>query len=529
VKKIRSMIKWSGFHVIKGGILVGNENKLLKMSNISKAFGKAVIALDDVELELDRGEILALLGENGAGKSTLIKVLTGVEERDTGVVLLDGKEIHPKSTQEAQNVGISTVYQEVNLCPNLSVAENIYIGREPKNRFGSIDWKKINADAKELLKKFDLDINVTKNLDHYSVAIQQMIAIARACDIDAKILILDEPTSSLSTAEVKKLFEIMRKLRSEGMGIIFVTHFLDQVYEVTDRITVLRNGQYVGSYLTAELPKVELVGKMIGKDYASLGESTVTKKDSDSREEGEELIELSNVSGSGTIQNFNLKISKGEVLGLSGLLGSGRSETVRVMFGIDPMQKGEIRYKKSPLHLKYPLDAIRKGMSFCPENRKTEGIIGDLSIRENIMLALQTKKGIFRKITNKEAQELADEYIKKLDIKTPDADQLIKNLSGGNQQKVILARWLATNPELLMLDEPTRGIDIGTKAEIQKIVIDLAKQGMAVIFISSELDEMLRCCRRMIVLRDMKQVGELSGNEISEEAVMRIMAGGESK
>lgn len=507
---------------------MGNENQLLKARNISKSFGKAVIALDRVQFDLRSGEIHALLGENGAGKSTLIKVLTGVEERDSGTVMLNGREIHPKSTQEAQREGIATVYQEVNLCPNLSVAENIYIGREPRNKFGKIDWKKINADSQELLKKFDLNINVTKNLDNYSVAVQQMIAIARACDIEAKVLILDEPTSSLSTVEVEKLFEIMRKLRKEGMGIIFVTHFLDQVYEVTDRITVFRNGGYVGTFETAQLPRVELVGKMIGKDYASLNESVVAGQLEDEQESaGEELIALDGVSSPGTIQDFNLKIRKSEVLGLSGLLGSGRSETARVLFGIDAVGSGEMKLKKEKVHFKSPLDAIRSGIAFCPENRKTEGIIADLSIRENIILALQSKRGLYHKISKREAEKLADEYIKKLEIKTPDADQLIKNLSGGNQQKVILARWLATEPEFLMLDEPTRGIDIGTKAELQKIVIDLAKQGMAVLFISSEIDEMLRCCKRMVVLRDMRQVGELRGKEISEEAIMHIMAGGE--
>lgn len=504
-------------------------NQLLTARNISKAFGKAVIALADVQFDLNREEIHALLGENGAGKSTLIKVLTGVEAKDQGVIELDGRIINPHSTQEAQNQGISTVYQEVNLCPNLSVAENIYIGREPRNRFGTINWKKINDDASELLEKFDLHINVTKNLDHYSVAIQQMVAIARASDIDAKVLILDEPTSSLSSAEVEKLFQIMKKLREEGMGIVFVTHFLDQVYEVTDRITVLRNGKYVGTYLTRDLPRVELVGKMIGKDYAGLKESMSAK--SPEEEEGREketFIELVNVSSPGTVKGFGLEVKKGEVLGFSGLLGSGRSETAKVLFGIDPISEGEVRIKRSPAHLHSPLDAIRQGIAFCPENRKTEGIIGELSIWENIILALQVKKGLFHKISRKEAEELAKEYIGMLQIKTPGTGQLIKNLSGGNQQKVILARWLATEPEFLMLDEPTRGIDIGTKAEIQKIVMELAGRGMAVLFISSEIDEMLRCCTRMIVLRDMKQVGELNGKEISEEAIMRIMAGGEA-
>ena len=507
---------------------MSGHTKLLTMEGISKTFGKAVIALNNVQFELEAGEIHALLGENGAGKSTLIKVLTGVEERDEGEVLLEGKKIHPKSTNEAQQVGISTVYQEVNLCPNLSVAENIYIGRAPKTKIGAIDWAAMSRDAKELLKKFDLHLDVSKRLDNYSVAIQQMVAIARASDIKAKVLILDEPTSSLSKVEVDKLFEIMRRLKAEGMGIIFVTHFLDQVYEVTDRITVLRNGTYVGTYKTSELPRMELVSKMIGKDYAVLNQSLKEgQAEKEGTRTGDELISMKAVSHQGSITGMDLSISKGEVLGLSGLLGSGRSETARVLFGIDQVNSGELYINGEKVHLKHPIDAIRKDLAFCPENRKTEGIIGDLSIRDNMALALQAKKGLFKKISKKEAQKIADEYIEKLEIKTPDADQLIKNLSGGNQQKVILARWLATNPQLLMLDEPTRGIDIGTKAEIQKIVIDLAAHGMAVLFISSELDEELRCCRRIVVLKDMEKAGEVVGDNISETAVMQIMAGGE--
>lgn len=504
---------------------MGKEDILLQMNHISKSFGKAVIALSDVQLELRKGEVLALLGENGAGKSTLIKVLTGVEERDSGTVLMEGKEIYPKSPLEAQADGISTVYQEVNLCPNLSVAENIYIGREIR-KGGRIDWKTINKKSKELMQRFDLDIDVTKNLDIYSVAIQQMIAIARACDVSAKVLILDEPTSSLSTMEVEKLFETMRKLREEGMGIIFVTHFLDQVYEITDRITVLRNGEYVGTYETKNLPRVELVGKMIGKDYAKLNQTMAINEEENKSDEL--LIDMAEVTGAGTIQGFNLKINKGEVLGLSGLLGSGRSETARLIFGVDSLEKGTLEIKGEKTKLKGTLDAIRRGIAFCPENRKTEGIVGELTIRENICLALQAKRGMFHFISRQESEKIADEYIKKLEIKTPSSEQLIKNLSGGNQQKVILARWLATEPELLMLDEPTRGIDIGTKAEIQKIVVDLAKQGMAVIFISSEIDEMTRCCGRMVILRDMRKVTELRGSQISEEAIMRYIAGGDS-
>lgn len=498
------------------------QHTLLQMSHISKRF-PAVIALNDVQFELKSGEIHALLGENGAGKSTLIKVLTGVEELDEGTVLLEGKQIFAKTPQEAQELGISTVYQEVNLCSNLSVAENIYIGREPR-KAGRIDWKTSNKNAKVLLERFNLKIDVTKNLDSYSVAVQQMVAIARAVDISAKVLILDEPTSSLTSVEVEKLFEMMRMLREQGMGIVFVTHFLDQVYEISDSITVLRNGEYVGSYTTAELPRVQLVGKMIGKEYAELEKTAVTEENAEKLREV--LLELKQAAGAGTIGAVDLKINRGEVLGLSGLLGSGRSEIVRLIFGVDHMESGEMEIKGKKAKVSNTLSAIHSGLAFCPENRKTEGIVGDLSIRENIILALQAKRGMFKAIPRAEAEKIADEYIKKLAIKTPSQNQLIKNLSGGNQQKVILARWLATDPELLMLDEPTRGIDIGTKAEIQKIVINLAGEGMAVIFISSEIDEMLRCCDRMVVLRDKKKVTELTGNEISEASVMKYIAGG---
>ncbi|MGX8702291.1 sugar ABC transporter ATP-binding protein [Caproiciproducens sp.] len=500
---------------------MSSENMLIRMEHISKSF-PGVAALDDVPLELKSGEIHALLGENGAGKSTLIKVLTGVEERDGGSVLLEGVPIFPQSPQDAQKLGISTVYQEVNLCPNLSVAENIYIGREPKKR-GSIDWKKINQDSGDLLKRFNLTIDVTKNLDFYSVAVQQMVAIARAVDISAKVLILDEPTSSLSSVEVEKLFEVMNMLKAQGMGILFVTHFLDQVYAVADTITVLRNGRYVGTYAAAELPKTQLVGKMLGKEYAELDLSSEKEELTGG---GLSLLEMKRACGPGTVSGVDLKIYKGEVLGISGLLGSGRSEIVRLIFGIDPLEQGEISLNGRKLAGKGPLPAIRRGVAFCPENRKTEGIIGDLSIRENIILALQAKKGMFRAISRAQAERVADKYIKLLEIKTPSQEQQAKNLSGGNQQKVILARWLATDPQLLMLDEPTRGIDVGTKAEIQKMIVGLAEQGMTVVFISSEIDEMLRCCSRMIVLRDKQKVGELSGKDIAESAVMSLIAGG---
>ena len=489
------------------------------MSNISKSF-PGVKALDDVQFGLRAGEIHALLGENGAGKSTLIKVLTGVEIKDSGTIIMDGREINPQSPIDAQNEGISTVYQEVNLCPDLSVAENVFIGREPR-KGNRIDWKTINTRTVEILKEFDLDINVEERLDNYSVAIQQMIAIARAVDVNAKVLILDEPTSSLSTAEVKKLFEIMNMLKDKGMGIVFVTHFLDQVYEVSDRITILRNGAYVGTYDADKLPMIDLVGKMIGKLYDELEE--IPKASGDDTE-AEELIRIEN-GETADISNVNISVEKGKVTGFSGLLGSGRSEIARLIFGADRKTGGKTFVKGKEADIKNPLDAIKNDMAFCPEDRKKEGIVGDLSIRDNIVIALQSKRGVFHKISKKEADEIAEKLIEELAIKTPSADQKIKNLSGGNQQKVILARWLATNPDLLILDEPTRGIDIGAKAEIQKTIVELAQKGMSCIFISSEIDEMDRCCNRMFVLKDKEIVGTLKGDEISQNTIMKMMAG----
>ncbi len=497
---------------------MGNQD-ILTMTEICKEF-PGVKALDHVKFGLRGGEIHALLGENGAGKSTLIKVLTGVEKKSSGTIIMDGKSIDPDSPADAQNAGISTVYQEVNLCPDLTVAENVFIGREPR-KHGAIDWKTINARTREILKDFDLNINVEERLDNYSVAIQQMIAIARAVDVNAKVLILDEPTSSLSTQEVKKLFDIMKMLRERGLGIIFVTHFLDQVYEVSDRITVLRNGTYVGTYEAARLPMLELVGKMIGKDYDSL--EAIPKLTGEGKEY-KELLRTEHAS-TGEISDVNITIGEGEVTGFSGLLGSGRSEIARLIFGADKKTSGKCIIKGEAKEIKNPLDAIKNNIAFCPEDRKKEGIVGELSIRENIIIALQSKRGLLHKISRKEADEITEKLIKELAIKTPSADQKIKNLSGGNQQKVILARWLATNPDLLILDEPTRGIDIGAKAEIQKIVVDLASKGMSCIFISSELEEMERCCNKMFVLRDKNIVSKLEGEEISQSAIMKQIAG----
>ncbi len=494
---------------------------IVKMEGITKVF-PGVRALENVSFSLNTGEIHGLMGENGAGKSTLIKVLTGVHQAEEGEIYFKGNKIRPTNTLEAQQLGISTVYQEVNLCANLSVSENIFIGREPiKN--GKIDWATINSKADELLKSFNINIDVKRRLSFYPVAIQQMVAIARALQISAKVLILDEPTASLDKGETKKLFDVMRKLKADGMAIIFITHFIENVYKITDRITVLRNGKLVETRSTKLFPEIELVAKMIGKELEQLEKIKEKKNNSD------KYID-SFIDGKGLANNeissFDITLCKGQVLGLAGLLGSGRTEMAKLLFGIDPAEQGQLKIRGKGFNITKPKDAINSKIALCPEDRKTDGLFGDLTVRENLILALQVGMGYFNYLSTDEQMETADKYIKLLNIATPNAEQKVKNLSGGNQQKVILARWLITQPDLLILDEPTRGIDVGTKTEIQKLVLSLAEEGMSVIFISSELDEVIRVSQRVAVLRDRVKITELSGEEINESNIMEIIASG---
>ncbi|OKZ54337.1 MAG: sugar ABC transporter ATP-binding protein [Clostridiales bacterium 41_21_two_genomes] len=501
-------------------------NIVLAMRDISKTF-PGVKALQHVDFTLRKGEVHALMGENGAGKSTLIKVLTGVHEFESGEIKIDGNpdSIVNHSPQEAQTRGISTVYQEVNLCPNLSVAENLFIGREPR-KMGMIDWKTMNKKSAKILNDLNIDVSPTQNLGECSIANQQMIAIARAVDMKCKVLILDEPTSSLDDDEVEKLFVLMNRLKSEGVGIIFVTHFLEQVYAVCDRITVLRNGELVGEYEIDKLPRVMLVAKMMGKDFDDLADIKGQHGEKNFKD-AEVVIHAEGLGKKGSIKPFNIDIHKGEVIGLTGLLGSGRSELVRAIYGADKPDCGTLTVNGKTAKINTPLDAMKLGMAYLPEDRKKDGIIADLSVRENIIIALQAKRGMFKLMSRKEMEEAADKYIEMLQIKTASRETPIKSLSGGNQQKVIIGRWLLTNPEYLILDEPTRGIDIGTKTEIQKLVLDLADQGMAVTFISSEVEEMIRTCSRMAVLRDGQKVGELEQNEMSQDGIMKAIAGGD--
>ncbi|MCD7883584.1 MAG: sugar ABC transporter ATP-binding protein [Lachnospiraceae bacterium] len=495
------------------------------MKNISKSF-PGVRALQNVDFRLCEGEIHALMGENGAGKSTLIKVLTGVYGKDEGEIFLKGESgaVSIRSPQDAQNLGISTVYQEITLCPNLTVAENMYIGREKGWRQ---NWKKINADTNRILESLGIPAKATQQLSSCSIAIQQMVAIARAVDMECKVLILDEPTSSLDEQEVEKLFGLMRDLKAKGVGIIFVTHFLDQVYEVCDKITVLRDGKLVGEYVIEDLPRVQLVSKMLGKDLDDMAEIKGEGQEYVGEGAGTKFYEAEGLQSNAGISPFDFYIKKGEVNGFTGLLGSGRSECVRAIFGADHVTSGKVKINGKEVKITSPLEAMKNGIAYLPEDRKGDGIIGDLSVKENLILAAQVLKGFFRPFSKAEVEKAADEYIKLLEIKTASKDTPIKSLSGGNQQKVIVARWLFAHPEYLILDEPTRGIDIGTKTEIQKLVLQLASEGMSVTFISSETDEMLRTCSRLVVMRDRKVVGELTGDDLNQNKIMSTIAGGE--
>lgn len=497
-------------------------NVVLTMRGIYKEF-PGVKALQNVDFTLRKGEVHALMGENGAGKSTLVKCLTGVYEKDSGEIRIDGKDepVSIRSPQDAQNLGISTVYQEITLCPNLTVAENIFIGR---GNYKFINWRAQEKKADEILQRLNIPAKASQQLGTCSLAVQQMVAIARAVDMECKVLILDEPTSSLDEREVALLFELMRDLKSRGVGIIFITHFLDQVYEICDRITVLRNGELVGEYEIKDMPQVELVSAMLGKaidDISRLREER--GKYSGKVEIVYEAEGLSSIEG---VKPFDFAINKGEVNGFTGLLGSGRSESVRAIFAADRVTSGKVKVNGNEVKISKPKDAMECGIGYLPEDRKGDGIIQDLSVRDNLILAQQVLKGFWHPFKKAEAEKIADEYIKLLQVKTASQETPIKSLSGGNQQKVILARWLLTHPQYLILDEPTRGIDVGTKTEIQKQVLKLSKEGVAVTFISSEIQEMLNVCTRLVVMKDRNIVGELKDEQLTQSNIMKTIAGG---
>lgn len=500
---------------------------LLEMKNISKTF-PGVRALKDVSFNVRRGEVMGLMGENGAGKSTLIKILTGYYHRDanSGEEIFDGKSINPKSTLEAQRLGISPIFQELNLAPNLSIAENIYLGNTPKKN-GLIDWKTMRENARQAMQDLGVDVDVNGLLNRQPTAIQQMVSVARALSINTKLLIMDEATSSLDNAEVAILFAAVRKLKERGISTIFITHKMDEIYQICDRVTILKDGEFVTCQPIEELPKLKLISLMLGRDATSL----VNKRKAydASKEKAEVLCEVKDIrTGTHRLNGVNLKIHKGEVLGLAGLLGSGRTETAKVIFGDDQMYVGEIFMRQQAVHFKNPAHAIKSGLAFCSEDRKGEGIFPNMSIQDNLTMPIMDRVSRFGMVNRHRQAEVTRDYIQKIAIKTPSAQTKIKDLSGGNQQKVILSRWLATKPDLIILDEPTRGIDVGAKGEIEDLIHEISEQGISVLYISSELDELVRGCDRVAVLREGRVVGELVGEEISSDNIMKTIASGEA-
>lgn len=507
--------------------LTSDSAPVVQMRGITIEF-PGVRALDGVDLTLRPGEVHALMGENGAGKSTMIKALTGVYQIDAGEIRVADEPHRFHSTAEAQAAGISTVYQEVNLCANLSVAENVMLGHEV--RFGPfINWPATRRKAREYLARLNLDIDPGSELGTHSIAVQQLCSIARAMVVDAKVLILDEPTSSLDKAEVAELFAVVRQLRDSGVAILFVSHFLEQIYEISDRMTILRNGRFVGEYLTAELPRLELISKMLGRAGDELAAIEAgAQRVAQEEERGTPLLTAVKLGRHGSIEPVDLEVYEGEIVGFAGLLGSGRTELARLLYGADKADEGELTLFGDPVKTAAPLSSLRNGLAYSTEDRKKEGIIADLTVRENIALAIQANRGIWRRIPAKELDEVVDHYMTALNIQPPNPNMLIRNLSGGNQQKALLARWLATSPKLIILDEPTRGIDIGAKAEIQRLVVELASQGMGVVFISSELEEVLRLSHRLVVLRDREKVGELTnGPNVTSSTVLETIAASE--
>ena len=502
---------------------MADKKPIVVMKGITIEF-PGVKALDGVNLRLFPGEVHALMGENGAGKSTMIKALTGVYKINAGSIEVDGKPQTFTGTGDAQNAGIATVYQEVNLCTNLTIGENVMLGHEVRGPLG-INWKKTYEKSKKFLAQMGLEhLDPKAPLSSISIAMQQLVAIARAMVIDAKVLILDEPTSSLDANEVQDLFKIMRKIRDSGVAILFVSHFLDQIYEITDRLTILRNGKFIKEVMTKDTPRDELIGMMIGKSAAELSQIGVKKAHKDISGE-RPIVSVKQLGLKGTINPTDLDVYPGQVVGFAGLLGSGRTELGRLLYGADKPDSGTYELKGKKVSISDPYTALCNKIAYSTENRRDEGIIGDLTVRENMLIALQATRGMFKPIPKKEADEIVDKYMKELNVRPNDPNKLIKNLSGGNQQKVLIARWLATHPDLLILDEPTRGIDIGAKAEIQQVVLDLAEQGMGVVFISSEMEEVVRLSDDIEVLKDRHKIAELVNDDtVSQETIVQTIA-----
>ena len=495
---------------------------VLRMEGITKRFGTAT-ALDHVSLAIARGEVHALVGENGAGKSTLVKLMTGAYHRDGGTMFLDDVPMQFASPAEAQAAGVCAVHQDVHLLGLRTVAENLFLGREPR-AWWLVQWARMNDDARSLLAELGLDIDPRATLSDLSIAHQQMVAITRGVSLGAKVLVLDEPTSSLSVREVAILFGLIAKLRARGTAIVYISHRFDEIYAVCDRVTVLRDGKLVETRPLAGLERIDLICLMLGKsrDALRLGATAFAERGPVSLDTP--VLRAENLSYAPRLHGVSVDVRSGEIVGLAGLLGAGRSETAHVLFGAVKGESGSMQINGAPYSPKGPRDAIRAGIGFVSEDRKADGIIPELSVRENLTLAALptlTKYGV---VLKERQTAIVDRYMARLGIKASSADQKIRELSGGNQQKVLLARWLCTEPKLLILDEPTRGIDIGARGEIQRLVNELAESGLGVLMVSSELEELVEGCSRVVVLRDGRSIAELRGDEISEHTIIHAMA-----
>jgi galactofuranose transport system ATP-binding protein len=501
---------------------------LLQMTGIAKSFG-GIPALIDGTLSVTPGEVHAVVGQNGAGKSTLIKILTGVYRRDAGVVRWQGREVDLASPRDAQEAGIATIYQELTLVPQRTVTENIVLGYEPRTRFGMIDWRAAEAQTRTVLSRFGIDLDPHRPLGHYPTAIQQLVAIGRAASMDARLVIMDEPTSSLDEREVEVLFGVIRQLRAQGTSVIYISHFLDELFEICDGVTILRDGRTVGTARIAETTRLDLIAGMLGRSAADIREAGLTElSGSAEREGGVTVIEAVGVSTDRRLRRLDLKVRAGEIVGLAGLLGSGRTEAARALFGMDRVQTGEVRVGGEAATLASPRAAIAAGLGFLSEDRKTEGIIPDLSVRENLTLALLPRLTRMGVMDEAGERRIVEGFIRALGIKAVHMDQPIRELSGGNQQKVLLGRWLAIEPRLLILDEPTRGVDVGAKREIQAIIRQKVEEGCAVLLISSEFEELIEGAHDIVVMQEGRSVRRLSNPGVTEEQLIHAIAAGDA-
>ena len=492
--------------------------KILEINHVSKHF-PGVWALKDVSFSINKGEVHSLCGENGAGKSTLIKILTGVYTCDDGEIYFGGERIAFTNAHSSQMAGISTVYQELNMIPYLSVAENIYLGNYPKEKAG-IDWKKLFADAQHLMDSLNIRIDVRTQLDQLSIAMQQMVSFARAVSKDCRLLILDEPTSSLDAGEVRILFEIIRNLKAKGVSFIFITHRLEEIYQICDSVTVLKDGAYIGTHKTSQLSQYELVTLMVGREITN--ERKISRKKH--IHTNEYVAELRHISKHPKVADISFGIQKGEILGLAGLLSSGRTETAQMLYGSERPDSGSVLIGNQEVQLKSPVEGIARRLAFCTENRRVDGIVPNMSVKNNVVLSSLKQISRMGFIQEQKRKTIVQQFIERLRVVTPSQEQKIKFLSGGNQQKVLLARCLAINPQLIILDEPTRGIDVGAKQEIERLMLEIVEQGISILFIASDISELVRNCNRVVVLKEGRTVGELSGEDISEEAIMKLMA-----